>query len=213
MPSTVGIVSSSGTLKNPAEPILLGYRFNYIENPSFETNTEGWTGYNNGTISRSTEFTRNGSYSLQVNNSSNSGVQLTRTNSARFPFLHGPGVYTYSAYIFLASGNSTANYYLRHLQYETSVSSTTISSGNVGIQTLSYSGSWVRLSGQITKAEAANYFILRLLTNSTSPTDVFYIDSVMFEYGNSVGTYFDGSVAGGFWTGTPNSSFSGATPY
>lgn len=213
MPSTAGIVSAASNLKNPAEPRLLGYRVNYVENPSFEVNTEGWVGYNGGTITRTTSQTQSGTYSLQVNNQSASGVQYIRPDGSRIPFLAGAGTYTYSLYIKLAEGNSTANYYLRHLQYETAVSSTTVASGNVGTQTLSYTGNWVRLSGQVTKAEAANYFVLRVLTNSTSPTDVFYLDSVLFEYGNSAGTYFDGSLSGSFWTGTPHSSFSGSTPY
>jgi hypothetical protein len=115
-------------------------------------------------------------------------------------------------YIKLLPGADTANYLIRHLQYETEFSTSTVSSGNVGIQNLSVTGEWVRLSGQISKAAIANYVIIRVVTQSAQLGDQVLVDSVMFEDAATLGSYFDGDVDG-FWSGTPNNSYSGGSPY
>jgi hypothetical protein len=208
MPSTSGILSAAGSLKDPSEALLLGYRVNLIKNPSFEVDTSDWTAVSGAGLSRVTSESNTGSACLRVTNASASAVQV----STRIPFLGGQGTYYFSAYVKLDVGASTANYNLRHLQYESSTSSTTVASGNVGIQSLSYTGNWVRLSGAVTRNPAADFFIIRIATASTTNTDVFFVDSVMVEKSDSLGSYFDGS-SNGFWTGTENNSFSGASPY
>jgi hypothetical protein len=204
----MGIVGGAGSLKNPAEAISLGYRINYVTNPSFEVDTTGWVALSGSTISRVTSEFNTGSACLQIANASASGAQIAE----RIPFLGGQGVYYFSAYVKLDAGATTANYYLRHLQYESLAASTTVASGNVGIQSLSVEDGWVRLSGAVTRNPVANYFLFRVVTSSTTNTDVYFVDSVMIEKSDSVGSYFDGSQ-GGFWTGTPHESFSGASPY
>jgi hypothetical protein len=208
MPSTIGIVSAAGSLKNPAEALSLGYRINYIKNPSFEVDTSDWVPLSGSTISRVTSEFNTGSASLQIANDNSSGAQAEQ----RIPFSEGEGIYYFSAYVKLDVGATTSSYFLRHIQYETLVSSTILSSGNVGNQSLSPEDGWVRLSGAVTKNATANYFLFRVATSSTTNTDVFFVDSVMVEKSDSLGSYFDGSN-GGFWTGTPHESFSGASPY
>lgn len=208
MPLSLGIASGAGFLKNPAEAALLGYRVNYIPNPSFEESSSGWVGINSPTIERVTSEFNSGSASLKVTNSSASAIQW----SERLPFAAGQGVYYVSAYIKLDPTATTANYFIRHLQYESSTSSTTVASGNVGTTSISSGSGWVRISGAITRATAADFFVLRVATSSTTNGDIFYVDSIMIEKSTTLKPYFDGSN-GGFWTGTPNSSFSGATPY
>lgn len=208
MPSTSGIVSAAGSLKNPAEANSLGYRVNYITNPSFEVDASDWVPLSGSTISRVTSEFNTGSGSLQIENASASGVQYEQ----RIPFIAGQGVYYFSAYIKLAAGATTSNYYLRHLQYESLVSSSTVASGNIGTQSLSPEDGWVRLSGAVTRNPIANYFLFRIVTSSTTDTDVFFVDSIMVEKSDTLGDYFDGSD-GGFWTGTPHNSYSGGSPY
>ena len=206
MPFTTGVVGGPGKLKDPELPWLLGYRTNLIANPSFEVDTAGWTGGAGGVISRVTSEFYTGTASLQVENSSASYAE-----SELFPLVLGEGDYAVSAYVKLAAGNSPANYFLRYLQYE-DLGETSVGSGNVGTQSLTVSGEWVRLSGTFTKVSIANYALIRVVTNSTTNTDVFFVDGVMAEKGSSAGTYFDGSD-GGFWSGTAHNSISGATPY
>lgn len=209
MPLSLGISSGAGTLKNPAEPAALGYRVNYITNPSFEVDTTNWAGVNSS-IARVTSQNVNGSACLQVTNASNGAAQFG--GAGKIPLLGGSSTYYLSAYVKLDTGATPATYFLRHLQYENSDSASTVASGNIGLQSLSVTGNWVRLSGSFTKNANANFALIRVVTGSTTSGDVFFIDSVMLENRASLGTYFDGS-SGGFWAGTAHASFSGATPY
>lgn len=209
MPLSLGIASGAGSLKNPAEPAALGYRVNYITNPSFEVDTTNWTAVNSS-IARVTSQSVNGSACLQVTNTSAGAAQFGGTG--KIPLLGGSSTYYLSAYVKLDTGATPATYFLRHLQYENSDSSSTVSSGNIGLQSLSVTGNWVRLSGSFTKVANANFALIRVVTGSTTSGDIFFVDSVMLENKASLGTYFDGS-SGGFWAGTAHSSFSGATPY
>ena len=211
MPLSIGVVASAGFLKNKAEPKALGYRVNYITNPSFEVDTTNWIGVASATLARTTGEFNTGSASLAVTNSSGSAAQFGDTGTM-IPLVAGEGTYYLSAYVKLASGNSPANYFLRHLQYEEQSSAGTVAAGNIGIQNLSYTGNWVRLSGSVTKQGSANFMIIRVVTSSTVSGEIFYVDSVMLEKSNTLGSYFDGG-SNGFWAGTANASFSGATPY
>lgn len=213
MPLSLGIASAAGFLKNPSEPAALGYRVNYIKNPSFEVNTAGWTPVASATLARTTLESFSGSASLSVTNVSAGAAQFGNSGVGNMiPLVAGEGTYYVSAYVKLANGNGSANYFIRQLQYETELSGSTVSAGNVGIQNLSYTGNWVRLSAPVTKAANANFMIIRIVTGSTVAGEIFYVDSVMLEKSNSLRSYFDGD-SNGFWSGTANSSFSGATPY
>lgn len=212
MPFSIGQVAAAGSLKDPAFPEQLGYRVNWVKNPSFETNTTGWTPVASATLTRITSEGRDGSACLQVTNAANSAAQFGNSGNNNMIPMTQAGSYTASAYIKLGSGNTTANYFIRQLQYETENSGSTVSAGNGGTQALSFTGNWVRLTYTFTRASSANYCILRVVTNSTVSGETFLIDSVMLERASSAGSYFDGST-GGFWTGTANASFSGASPY
>ena len=207
MPLSIGVAASAGFLKNKAEPKALGYRVNYVRNPSFEVDTTGWSSIASATLARTTDESNTGSASLSVTNASGSAAAYTF-----IPLIGGEGTYYVSAYVKLASGNSSANYFIRQLQYEDTLSTGTVSAGNVGIQNLSYTGNWVRLSGSVTKQGSANFMTIRIVTGSTVPGEIFYVDSVMLEKSDTLGSYFDGG-SNGFWSGTENNSFSGATPY
>jgi len=211
MPLSLVIASGAGFLKNPAEPRVLGYRVNYVTNPSFEVDTTNWTGVAGGTLARNTSEFNTGSACLAITNVNASGAQFGNEGSM-IPLIAGEGTYYISAYVKLASGNASANYFLRFLQYAEQNSPSTVAAGNVGITNLSYTGDWVRLSGSFTKNAGANFAIIRVVTSSNNAGEVFYVDSVMLEKSNTVGSYFDGS-SNGFWSGTANASFSGGTPY
>jgi hypothetical protein len=211
MPLSLGIASGAGFLKNPAEPAALGYRVNYITNPSFEVNTTNWAATAGGTIARTTSESNTGSASLAVTNASGSAAQFGNEGSM-IPLIAGEGTYYISAYVKLASGNSPATYFLRALQYEEQNSVSTVSAANIGLQSLSYTGNWVRLGASVTKQGSANFMIIRIVTGSTTAGEIFYVDSVMLEKSTTLKSYFDGG-SGGFWSGAANASFSGATPY
>jgi hypothetical protein len=206
MPLSLGVASGAGYLKNPAEPFLLGYRVNWVSNPSFEVDTTGWSSVAGATLSRDTANYRSGAASLKVVNTSASAAAY-----ANIPLVAGSGFYTISAYVKLETGATTTNYSIRQLQYANSGGGTTVAAGNLGTQNLSVTGNWVRLTGTINKVAAANFLTIRVVTASTTNGDIFYVDDVMVEKGDTAGTYFDGDT--GFWAGTAHNSFSGFTPY
>jgi len=207
MPLTLGIAGAAGSLKNKGEPVSLGYRVNYVSNPSFEVDTAGWSAVAGATLARTTGQFNTGSASLSITNVSSSAAQYQA-----IPFVAGEGTYYVSAYVKLAPGVSTANYWIRCLQYETESSSGTVAAANVGVVELSVTGNWVRIGGTLSKSPLANFLAIRVVTGSSIAGEIFYVDSVMLEKSESLRSYFDGD-SGGFWTGQSNNSFSGATPY
>jgi hypothetical protein len=212
MPLSLGIASGAGFLKNPAEPAALGYRVNYLTNPSFEVDTTDWHALSS-TIARSTGEFNTGSASLAVTSTSDTvGASAQAGFSGdMIPLIAGEGTYYLSAYVKLASGNATATYSLRALQYAEQDSAGTVANATFGSQSLSYTGNWVRLSGSFTKNAGANFVIVRV-QGPSQIGEIFYVDSVMLEKSTTLKSYFDGG-SGGFWSGSANASFSGATPY
>ena len=212
MPLSLGIASGAGFLKNPAEPAALGYRVNYLTNPSFEVDTTDWHALSS-TIARSTGEFNTGSASLAVTSTSNTVAASAQCGISgdMIPLIAGEGTYYLSAYVKLASGNSSATYSLRALQYEEQDSVGSVGNATFGLQSLSDTGNWVRLSGSFTKSGSANFVIIRVQGPSVIG-EIFYVDSVMLEKSTTLKSYFDGG-SNGFWTGSANASFSGATPY
>jgi len=211
MPLSLGIASGAGFLKNPAEPAALGYRVNYITNPSFEVDTTNWFGFGAATLARTTGEFNTGSASLSITNSNASGAQFGNSGTM-IPLVAGEGTYYLSAYIKLGVGASEAVYSFRVLQYAAQDSSGTVAAETIGSQSLLYTGNWVRLSGSFVKNAGANFAIIRIPTTSIVSGEIFYVDSVMLEKSTTLKSYFDGG-SGGFWSGAANASFSGATPY
>lgn len=207
MPINAGLLSAASSLKNPADAALLGYRINYIKNPSFSIDTADWVGGAGASIQRVTYDGQSGSSCLEVTNASASFAAA----ESRIPLPSTGSVYV-SAYVKLPDLNVDANYYIRVLQYETEVSTTTVAAGNIGVRTLSPTGTWVRLSGLVTKSGIANWCSVRIVTSSASNGEKFLVDSVMVERSTTLGSYFDGNN-NGFWTGTAGNSYSGASPY
>ena len=211
MPLTLGLSSGAGNLKNKAEAISLGYRVNYVSNPTFETNTTGWALVSGATLERVTDEYYTGSASLKVTNTTaNPAAQFGGTNTL-IPFLF-EGVYQISAYVKVGLGNAPANYFLRYLEYEFASGGSTIATGNVGVTQLSYTGDWVRISGSFTKNIIGNYLSIRVVGSLANPNEFFHVDSIMVENSSTLKPYFDGS-SNGFWTGSENASFSGGSPY
>ena len=212
MPSTSGIVSAAGFLKNPAEPRSLGYRVNYIPNPSFEVNTTGWVAITGATLTRIETESVNGDAAAQVVTTSASGFQWGTAGSETKLSYPAQGSYRISAYIKAATESGESTYSLRYFEYESQGTTSTIGSGTLGSTSISAEDGWTRISGTFTRTVGANNLIIRIFSSSTTSGHTFYVDSIMLENLSTLGTYFDGSD-GGFWTGTPHQSISGGSPY
>jgi len=213
MPLTVGIASAAGSLKNPAEPGLLGYRVNLVRNPSFEVNTTDWASKAGSSIERSSAEFFSGSHSLKITlGGSGTTGTLYGPNSNRIPF--SPGTYTASAYVKADSGTSDGNYRVRLFLYEIDPNGELLASPSGSDVSVSTSDSWKRVSHTFTLTDnRINYVSLALERTTGASGQIIYADAFLLEKSNSLGTYFDGSTEGGFWSGDPHNSFSGASPY
>jgi hypothetical protein len=213
MPLSIGIASGAGSLKNPAEPRALGYRVNLVPNPSFEVNADDWFATTAATVARSTDESLNGSASLRVvTTAAGNGAQYGRTTSpfTKLPY-NDQGTYIASAYVKTEVGSASATYVLRYFEYENQTSTSTVGSGILDSKVVADGDGWVRLDGSWTRTGIANYVIIRIQSGSAVSGNAFFIDNVLVEESNTLGSYFDGDV--GFWSGTPHDSISGGTPY
>lgn len=159
---------------------------NFCTNPSFETDTTGWSQTAGSTYTRDTSKKLIGGASLKV------GPLSTNTYSGVgfYKGLAVDKVYTYSAYIWAESG-SEINFASDALGVNTSIF------GNGKWQRVSVTGTKL-----ITNSSTAFFIRARL---SAQPT--FWVDGVVIEEGPTATTYFEGS--GEYthaWTGTAHSS-------
>lgn len=141
--------------------------YNYISNPSFETNTAGWLAANSATIARSTTVTYDGKYSLAATVTGNQ-------SGAGFQFSVTAGV-TYTATAWVKPGNTPVYLSLQGTPFSPSaIGPTTTGSG------------WQSLT--VTGTAVATGIATIYLVTTTAPSsgsDVFYIDNIVVEYGST----------------------------
>lgn len=214
MPSTVGIFSASGSLKNQAEPAALGYRVNLVRNPSFEVGTTDWSSKGGSTIATSTIESYSGTNSLRITlgGTATTGA-LYGPNGNRIPGT--PGVYAVSCYLKPDSSVTDATYRVRMFTYGSDPNGELLSSPGGGDRLITSASDWTRISStfDLSSLSAMNYFSVAVERLSAGAGEIIYVDAFLVEKSSTIGTYFDGSLASGFWSGTPHDSFSGGDPY
>lgn len=167
-------------------------RFNLIPNPNFESDTLGWEPYNNSpvTIARTTSTFYSGTACMSL-----TGATYTRVVSGSIPVVGGAdyavqaqvkasvasGVYVY---VYTYWYNSDGNY----------ISAT----GN----SWSLDTSWSLITRQTTAPSNASYVKVMFSLDGESAGDVVYVDNVMLEQSDTIGTYFDGDTPDGALTYT-----------
>ena len=164
-------------------------RNNLIVNPSFKTNTTGWSATGSSTVARITTDAFFGSSCLEVTKaaSANSGV----TTSARIPVTAATS-YAVAGYVKVPAGEETGTFQINVAWY------TALSGGSL-ISTTSTIGlentpgdDWIRLMGVMTApslALGASISIVQPLAGTVGKK--FYVDALMFEAAAYVGEYFD----------------------
>lgn len=169
---------------------------NLITNPSFDTNTTGWTAANGSTVAVSTAQSFVGTQSALVTvaagNAVFSGTGFTISLLANT-------TYTFSGYVYIPATGG--------VPVLISVQST----GYLSAQTaaVTATGVWTRLSVTFTTTLAQNYALYFLNGVTATAGQVFYLDAVMLEKSYMLHPYYAG--LGDFtyaWTGTANSSSS-----
>lgn len=175
------------------------FRTNLVTNPSFETNTTGWTA-SSSSIARTTSQYYVGSACLLVTPSASNGGAVsplaTTTPSA---------THTVSAWVRGSAGDNIRLELNERTSGDTTLVGTTTTN-------LTLTGAWQRISATRlfgTTGATANFSI-----TNTSSTSLFFIDATMLEMSATLNSFFDGSSGAtgnafiNSWTGTANLSTS-----
>ncbi|TXH10692.1 MAG: hypothetical protein E6R03_15135 [Hyphomicrobiaceae bacterium] len=162
---------------------------NLITNPSFETNTTGWTA-SSASIARSSTYQNRGIYSLAVTPTSTTtagvyfGTIATTTGVA----------YTFSVDIFAPDG-------IPYRIYFASTGGSVLGTPT----TFNGNGDWQRVSVTYTETSGASRR-LYVVKNASADTQVFYIDGAQAEALAVDTTYIDGDREGCYWLGAVHGS-------
>jgi hypothetical protein len=190
-------------------------RTNLVENPSFETNTNGWSAYYVSTRNRILDSTvSSGSYSMSVGITNvASGVPNGTIYMPNTVLPSGTTVYV-SAYI-----KGTPGRILRFGGRPEASPSGYLSEDNGGIN-VTLTGDWQRITTSYTYTGVPFKPGIQFYITSANfvGTDTFYLDKVQIQTG-SLSNYFDGTYteydssyeAVTTWTGTAGSSTSTVT--
>lgn len=173
-------------------------RVNIVPNPSFETNTTGWSSAQSSTL-RSTTFAYSGTASLAVTMSSLSDSNVGATTVTA----QNAADYRYSIYCYIPAGSPLAGRTIS-LSIEAGTATRTWSQVSATL----VAGSWVRATLSATVTAPGTLVLVQRLSGSLSAAvgSVVYFDGVLLEESTTVGDYFDGASAGGSWEGTANAS-------
>lgn len=188
------------TIATPARTASFTQTTNLITNPSFETNTTGWSGFS-ATLTRVTTEFYSGTASCSVlttGGGGGQGIWLTSSLSG----LTSSTTYTGSVYVKATTG------------VPLTVTAITYTTG--GIQVATYTstgtgdGSWQRFS--VTAPLGSTETKMQFQITTTSAT-TFYVDAFQVEQNPSATDYFDGSLTDTTttdydWTGVANASTS-----
>jgi site-specific recombinase XerD len=167
---------------------------NLITNPSFETNTTGWTN-GGGSITRTTSDKKFGAYSLYK-------VFGSQYDSVFYIFNATAGT-TYTASVWMNRIGASDQISLYLLNGDFTMISGSVSNNVTGWQRVTVTGA--PKLGQTTA-------VLVVQDNSATYTNSVYLDGAQVELGSSATSYTDGSLGPGyFWNGAANASTSTRT--
>lgn len=206
--STSTVASWTGTANNSTS--TLSGRANLCTNPSFETDTTGWSSGASTTLARITSDSYVGGASLQITASSAVDTTARIRPSPEYSVTAGL-TYSASAYVKATAGNNR-NIQIA-LSFHDSVGATLLLAGGT-ITPFTVGGAWTRL--EVTATAPTNtvgvrIFIYHQLTNP-SLTNVALVDAILLEQSATVGDYFDGSTSPYMWSDYANASISVTAP-
>jgi hypothetical protein len=164
-------------------------RINLITNPSFQTNTTGWSGTGSATVARSTSDSVFGSSCLQVTKAaaSNSGVSLT----SRVAVTQNLS-YAISAYVKIPLSSEDGSLQIK-VEWFTAVSGgSSISSTTSALVDVISGADWTRIAKIATApATAAGVMISIIQPTAGTVNKTFLVDAVLFEQSSAVNLYID----------------------
>jgi len=153
---------------------------NLVTNPSFETNTTGYTAVGGATLTRSATHQRRGAWALRI-----TPVASTESGTSYGTISVTSGTtYVFSVDVLGVLGQ---NY---HLQLR-------LLTFDVREQlTFTGTGYWQRLEVSFTATAGEDWRLYVVRDSGETGTDYFYIDGLQFETGDEATTYFDGDSIG-----------------
>jgi hypothetical protein len=164
-------------------------RSNLIVNPSFKTNTTGWSATGSSTLSRITSDYFYGSSSLQVAKaaSSNSGA----VTSSRILVTQALS-YALGIYVKIDASQDAGTLIGRVQWYDSATAGSLLSTSTTISLDVIPGDDWVRLTGVFTAPSGA----LSALISVVQPTagtaaETFYVDAVLFEQASYLNEYLD----------------------
>ena len=164
-------------------------RNNLIVNPSFKTNTTGWSATGSSTLSRITSDYFYGSSSLQVAKaaSANSGAVMSSRILVTQSLSYALGVY-----VKIAATEEPGTLVARVQWYDSATAGSLLSTSNTISLDVIPGDDWVRLTGVFTAPLTA----LSALISIVQPTagtaaETFYVDAVLFEQATYLNEYVD----------------------
>jgi hypothetical protein len=164
-------------------------RNNLIVNPSFKTNTTGWSAAGSSTIARITTDAFFGSSCLEITKAAgaNSGV----SSASRIAVTAGTS-YAIAGYVKVPAGQETGAFQINVSWYTAMTGGSTIATtSTIGLESTP-GDDWIRLMGVMTApalALGASISIVQPLAGTVGKK--FYVDALMFEAATYVGEYFD----------------------
>jgi len=171
-------------------------RTNLAPNPSFKTDTTGWSATANSTILRSSDVSFFGDNSLKITNKGTGLYGTTTTNITGFT----AGLsYAFSVYVYLPD-NPTATAYYNDIEmlvtfYDSSNNTLGATSPTSGIHRVFDNDRWEdnRLSFVATAPAGVSYAIVTIqaTTDVATASEVFYLDALLIEQASKINEYFD----------------------
>lgn len=164
-------------------------RNNLVVNPSFKTNTTGWSATGSSTIARITSEYFYGSSCLEITKAAaaNSGV----VTASRILVTAGLS-YALGAYVKIPAANATGTLSADVIWYNSASGGSVISTSN-SIQLEVIGGDdWVRLTGVFTAPVGALSALVRVVQPSAgSAGQKFLVDAILFEQASYLNEYVD----------------------
>jgi hypothetical protein len=164
-------------------------RNNLIVNPSFKTNTTGWSATGSSTLSRITTDYFYGSSCLQVAKaaSANSGA----VTSSRILVTEALS-YALGVYVKINASDEAGTLIARVQWYDSATAGSLLSTSNTISLDVIPGDDWVRLTGVFTApAGALSALISVIQPTAGTATETFYVDAVLFEQASYLNEYID----------------------
>jgi hypothetical protein len=169
-------------------------RTNLITNPSFKTNTTGWSISGGSTITRVTYDYYYGASSLEVAKaaSPNSGVALTDRIAVAQAI-----TYAVSAYVKIPAASNDGEIQIVVDWYTALTGGSFISSSTSSLVAVSAGASWTRLAKVVTAPTAALGAVVKIIQPTAGlANDKFLVDAVLFERSSAINLYVEDPTQG-----------------